>query len=151
MTLVHRLHNADKNILTAHLLGMDEDGLRCRFLGGCSPEARRDYAERLDLSRVAMMGAFDASENLLGVVEIHPVTAQTAELAISVVRECRGQGIGRLLMDAALVQARCMGICCLEARCLPLNGPMRRLMASRTALTTIVDVDEALSRLEIAA
>ena len=148
---VRRLGEADRASIAAHLLGLDEDGLRCRFMGRCTREARQAYAASMDLDTVLAFGGF-MGDRLVGIAEVHPFgDAGRAELALSVDVSARGHGIGTSLLAQALQAAASSGLRHVEARCMPLNRAMRSLMNRRMAATRVLGPDEAVAEIALAA
>lgn len=148
---VRRLVQEDKSDLAAHLLGLDEDGLRCRFMGRCSPESRSAYAAGLDMNAVLVFGGF-MDNHLVGVAEVHPFGDEgRAELALSVDASKRGHGIGAFLLAKALQEAARNGLLLIEARCLPLNRAMLALMRRHKAVTNMMGGCEAISEIPLTA
>jgi len=93
-----------------HFLSLDAAGRACRFHGAVSEDTVRAYADRLDPDQVLLLGAFSAGR-LLGLAEIHPVGADgMAEVALSVLPDARGAGLGSRLLTEALAWAPSRGI-----------------------------------------
>ncbi len=92
-------------------------------------DALRAYAARIDWQSVAVLGAFDAQAQLAGILELCD-NGTTAEIAVAVAPAYRGHGVGRALMDRALLKAKVQGKDRVMLICLVENEPMRRLARS---------------------
>jgi GNAT superfamily N-acetyltransferase len=111
------------------MLGLCASDRYSRF---CRPACDRtvaDYVDRIDWVEWIAFGAFQHGARLTGVVELCNAGVN-AEIALAVVREERHKGIGRILLDRALAQARAMGKEAVVLTCLAGNEPMRRLARS---------------------
>jgi acetyltransferase len=131
---LRRITPADADGLRTFYDGLSAESRRTRFLGPmtgigelqsawfCTP----DHAHREGI--VAVIGPIDRPERIVGHVCIEPEGIATAEVAVAVADEMRGRGIGRRLVDAAVVWARLDGIGTLTATMLAGNPAIQRLL-----------------------
>lgn len=113
---------------TEHLLSLETVDRYSRFSGSVSNEIIAKRIEKLDWSRVILIGAFDGAR-LVGVAELcfdRALWPGQAELALSVDRSLQNAGIGGRLTHRALTVARNRGIGQVHMICLASN---RRIQA----------------------
>lgn len=112
--------------LADHFLALDAEDRRLRFGVGLSDHGVRDYVERIDFDRDAVFGIFDDEMRLAGIGHLARGDG-FAELGVSVLPECRGQGMGGALLARALTHARNWGVPTLFMHCLSENAAMMHL------------------------
>jgi GNAT superfamily N-acetyltransferase len=112
--------------VAAFLLALDEHDRYWRFCRPMTDDAVRAYAERIDWQSTTIIAAFDAQTQLAGILELCDNGA-AGEIAVVVARPYRGHGVGRALLDRALLKAKVQGKDCVTLTCLVENEPMRRL------------------------
>jgi acetyltransferase len=124
----------DDTALQAFYAGLSRDSRRTRFLGStngigpnqstyfCSP----DHAHREGF--VAVMGPVRGPATIVGHLCVEPDGPARAEVALAVANEHQGRGIGRQLVDAAVVWARGEGLRTLTATMLADNPAIQRLL-----------------------
>lgn len=94
------------------------------------------YVRAIDWRRSVLIGCF-LGRSLRGVCELHPITGNRAEIAVSVERRFQGRGIGTSLLSRTLLLARNRGLTALELRCLVHNQRMRRVIAKFDSETSV--------------
>lgn len=122
-----RLGEADWRLLRAHLLRLNPDDQRSRFMAIAQPRLVDSYVRSIDWQRALLLGRF-VGRSLRGVAELYPIEQHRAEMAISVERRFQGAGIGKHLLSRIFLLARNRGYTALEFRCLANNQRMRHLV-----------------------
>lgn len=128
------LNRRDAPLLAAHLLRLTPEDRRSRFHAGMSDAAISAYARRIDWRRVFVFGVFIGGE-LRGVAELAPMPGKAGEVAVSVEQRFRHEGLGRLLVVAAMLAARRLGMRQVFLDYLPRNTAMAALMRELGAET----------------
>jgi GNAT superfamily N-acetyltransferase len=100
-----------------------------RFGRPMGDEALRTYVARLDWTDTVLFGAFASDTGLAGLLELADVRSG-AEIAVVVAPQSRGRGLGRAMMDCALLKAKVRGHEKVVLFCQMDNQPMRRLARS---------------------
>ncbi|HEX2754562.1 MAG TPA: GNAT family N-acetyltransferase [Candidatus Limnocylindrales bacterium] len=133
---IRRITPHDHDRLQEFYAGLSDESRRTRFLGPtngigdnqstyfCSP----DHAHREGF--VAVVGPAAHPDRIVGHVCVEPEGPATAEVAVAVADEMQGRGIGRKLVDAAVVWARKDGFRTLAATMLADNPAIQRLLTS---------------------
>jgi GNAT superfamily N-acetyltransferase len=124
-----------------HLQRLEGDCRRSRFGLSASDAFLRDYATRVDLANTAVFGCF-ADDEMRGACELRSlqsVWCGEAELAFSVEKAWRGQGIGTAMMAHAIRAARSLGIAHLYLTCHRHNRSMQCIAGKFTAKMTYED------------
>jgi GNAT superfamily N-acetyltransferase len=127
--------------LGRHLQRLEGDCRRSRFGLSASDAFLRDYATRVDLANTAVFGCF-ADDEMRGACELRSlqsVWCGEAELAFSVEKAWRGQGIGTAMMAHAIRAARSLGIAHLYLTCHRHNRSMQCIAGKFTAKMTYED------------
>lgn len=130
------LNRPDAPQLAAHLLRLPPEDRRARFHAGMSDAAISIYVDRIDWSQVFIFGAFVAGE-LRAVAELVPMTEAEGEIAVTVEPQMRHDGLGRLLVVAAMLAARRIGMRQVELDYLLRNTAMAALMREMGARTRL--------------
>jgi acetyltransferase len=133
---LRRITAADGERLRAFYAGLSAESRRTRFLGpttgiGASQSAyfcTADHAHREGF--VAVIAAPHRAERIVGHVCIEPDGDATGEVAVAVADDMRGRGIGRRLVDAAVVWARTDRFRTLTATMLACNPAIQRLLTA---------------------
>jgi GNAT superfamily N-acetyltransferase len=124
-----------------HLCRLEGDCRRSRF-GLSVPDAfLRDYSNRVDFANTAVFGCF-ADQEMRGACELRSLQSLwcgEAELAFSVEKAWRGQGIGTAMMAHAIRAARSLGIEHLYLSCHRHNRSMQCIAGKFTAKMTYED------------
>ncbi|AUH63407.1 GNAT family N-acetyltransferase [Paracoccus zhejiangensis] len=128
------LNRPDAPLLAAHLLRLSPEDRRARFHGGMSESAINGYVNRIDWHGAYVFGTFIGGE-LRGVAELVPMGDGDAEIAVSVEPRFRHDGLGRLLVVAAMLAARRLGMARVVLDYLPRNTAMAALMKELGART----------------
>lgn len=127
---IRRLRPADEGVLRAALSHADPIDLRKRFLGPPPPASTIvRQLERVDDVHDLALGAFDEAGHLIAVAQFDRLDDEpTAELAIEVGTGWQRQGLGRIMLDALIAEARALHITRLTASYYADNLPVRRLL-----------------------
>jgi L-amino acid N-acyltransferase YncA len=123
----------DARAISAFYANLTPESRRARFLGTC-----RSISD-LQAQRFARAGdrgasgwvALDATGTVVGHLCLEPLDLprdHVDEIAVAVADDCRGRGLGRALLDAAIASARHRGVRALEATMLTGNHPIHALL-----------------------
>lgn len=130
MSFIRRLGDCDRALVKAHYRRLNGEDRFLRFGHGVSGAAIEHYIDGIDWGRAIVLGYVEAGE-LRGVVEVMPLSdgyfAREAELALTVQRPWRNQGLGTELCRRALVLACNRSIREVAMICLAENVPMQRI------------------------
>jgi len=143
---IRELVEAERGKVSAFLLALDEHDRHWRFCRSMTDDAIRSYVERMNWDEIVVLGAFDHEANVVGLIELCDL-GDTAELAVAVAPDQRRAGVGRALMERALLKAKVLGKERVSLSCVADNQPMRRL-ARRMGLTARTEAGEATGSLE---
>jgi GNAT superfamily N-acetyltransferase len=102
---IHRFNEDARATLVAHLLALPMTDRRLRFGRSLTTSAIAAYVDRIDFDRDAVLGIHDDRLALVGVAHM-AIEDDVAELALSVLPECRKRGIGSALFKRAMAHAR---------------------------------------------
>jgi acetyltransferase len=124
----------DHAALQVFYAGLSDDSRRTRFLGPTNGIGRNqstyfctpDHAHREGF--VAVRGPFRGPTTIVGHLCVEPDGPARAEIALAVANELQGRGIGRQLVEAAVVWARGDGLRTLTATMLADNPAIQRLL-----------------------
>ena len=134
VVLIRRIEPGDQANLQAFYAGLSEDSRRTRFFGltagigapqsswFCTPD--HDHREGF----VAIVPSLSGPARLVGHVCIEPDGPGSAEVAVAVADALSGRGIGRRLVERAVVWARRDGLEQLTATMLAGNPAIQRLL-----------------------
>jgi GNAT superfamily N-acetyltransferase len=125
--LIRELQPAERTKLTAFLLALRADDRYRRFGRSMADDAIRSYVDRIDWSEWVLLGAFNSQAELVGVLELADARPGACEIAVAVLPAYRGKGVGKELMERALLKARVRGKDRVTLLCQADNEPMRRL------------------------
>lgn len=114
--------------MLAHYLGLTEDDRNCRFGAGCSDAAVARYVDGLDLAREHPFAVRGSDGEIVAVAHV-PHSGGVAELGISVLPHARRRGLGLLLAQRALREARRAGAREFAFHFAGANEGMRKLAA----------------------
>lgn len=120
----------DVPAITALFAGLSPPSLRSRFNGLCAPALLARLAQVGPPSEAAAILAADPDDpgHLTGEARYVPSDPGVAELAITVLDEYQGTGLGRLLLARLVALARDAGIARLSAVVSLDNAPMLHLL-----------------------
>ena len=138
MMIIRELMEKEQDKTAAFLLALDEQDRYWRFCRPMTDDAVRAYAERIDWQSTTIIAAFDTQAQLAGILELCDNGA-AAEIAVAVARPFRGRGVGRALLDRALLNAKARGKHSVTLTCLVENEPMRRLARGAGLAAKAVD------------
>ena len=130
---LRRLRAEDRPLMEEFLAGIDSEDLRMRFFGGfrsVSPSLLDHLLRVEDLERLALVViGTDACgrREVLAVGRTHTCADATAELALLVRSNLKGQGLGSALLARLIAHCRNRGISQLVAEVLQHNARMLRL------------------------
>jgi GNAT superfamily N-acetyltransferase len=139
--VIRELHEPERRDVLAFFLALGEDDRYRRFGRAMADAGVRRYIETLDWDACVMLGAYDAGARLIGVLELAEVANAACEIAVVVAATQRGRGIGKALMDRALLKAKVHGCDSVVLLCQVDNAPMRRLALSAGLTSTTEDGD----------
>lgn len=102
-----RLHRRDRAAIKDHLTKLGPEGRRLRFFGQISDAAIDAHVTRLNWRDAVLVGRYDGDHlvALAELIQTLPRWVRNAELAVSVSRDWRGQGIGADLLAQSLAMA----------------------------------------------
>ncbi len=106
MRIVRTLTPAEVRCYRDHLCRLDPEARRFRFGSTMSDYAVTRYVDGFDGRHRRVIAAFADAVTVIGAVEIAEVNAGEVELAFSVEQRYRRLGIGRTLLNRALITAR---------------------------------------------
>lgn len=127
--LVRRLSVFDHDAFAQHLLRLDDESRHLRFSMIASDEFIMEYAKGCSRWDVVIYGYF-VDGILRGASELRPLTGNAdyeAEVAFSIERPWRGQGIGSKLFEKVIRAARNRNYTRLYMSCLATNRAMQAL------------------------
>lgn len=116
----------DIGLLVDHLNALDAQSLRDRFNGTASAEFVADYARRCIRPGTLVLAA-ESVGSVIGVAELHPAGADSAELAFSVLSQWRGKSIGAALFALIVEAAWSRGLDSIEITTHSGNEAMKKL------------------------
>ncbi|GGC51250.1 GNAT family N-acetyltransferase [Chelatococcus reniformis] len=146
---IRKLFATDLPLFRDHLLRLDADSRRNRFIGGVSDEFIARYAARC-FSRGAVVFGYIVDGEVRGAAELHPTDegdSATAEAAFSVEPGLRRQGVGRELFAHLIRCARAYGVRHLRMNCLAHNRAMQAL-ARKFKAELVLDRWETVAHLD---
>ena len=121
-----RLRASDREALENHFLSLGPEDRRLRFGSSIGNDALRDYVGRIDFEREGLFAVHDDEMRLLAVAHI-ALTGDTAELGLSVLPQCRAQGLGGTLFRHAVMHLRNRGVHEVFVHCITENAAMMHL------------------------
>jgi GNAT superfamily N-acetyltransferase len=146
--VIRELYEYERNEVRAFFLAMNEADRYRRFGRAMADYGILDYVSRLRWEDSVVLGAYDAHARLVGVLELPDLGNGACEIAVVVQSGHRGLGLGKALMDRALLKAKVRGCERVVLLCQVDNKPMRRLARS-AGLTATVEDGEVEGRLEL--
>ena len=147
--LTRQLRRHERDEFTQHLLTLDAEDRRLRFSSPRSDDAIRDYVQKIDLTRDAIIGVYDADLALIGAAHVARGPGY-AEVGVSVLGGHRGRGIGSALLSRARLHARNWGVAELFTHCAADNRAMM-MLAKKHGMRSVVERGEADAYLEVPA
>jgi GNAT superfamily N-acetyltransferase len=137
--VIRELQREERAGVLAFFLALNEDDRYRRFGRAMADEGIRRYVEALDWDASVMLGAYGAKARLVGVLELADLANGSCEISIAVAGTHRGRGIGKALMDRALLKAKVHGCDRVVLLCQVDNQPMRRLARSLGLISIMED------------
>jgi GNAT superfamily N-acetyltransferase len=123
---VERLTEDGRAAMAAHFLALPMRDRTLRFGIALAPTIITAYVDGIDLERDAAFGVYGLDRALVGVAHLAYVD-NLAELALSVLPENRGRGIGTALFERAVAHARTRHVPVLFMQFLSGNAPVMRI------------------------
>lgn len=127
---IREIHPHDRDALRSFFLSLDQNDRYRRFGRAMADEAVAAYVDKLDFAESHILAAYDRRADMVGVLELAQLHDGGCEIAVVVGRGKRGSGIGKSLMDRALLKAKVLGCPRVVLLCQVDNQPMRRLARS---------------------
>ena len=139
-SVLRLLDETDRAAFLAHLLRLGPKGRYNRFSASVSDDTIMAYALRPFKAENFIFGFFDQGV-LRGVAEAHGMDepCPAVELAFSIELGWRGQGLGKVLFDRAVAEARKRGVRELHLHCLAHNFAMLSLLRQFTSTIRFED------------
>ena len=147
--LTRQLRRHERDEFTQHLLMLDAEDRRLRFSSPRSDDAIRDYVEKIDLERDAIIVVDDADLVVIGAAHLARGPGYV-EVGVSVLPGARGRGVGSALLERAKLHARNWGAHEIFTHCAADNRAMAEL-AKRHGMRGVVDRGEADAYAEVPA
>ncbi len=147
--LTRQLRRHERDEFTQHLLTLDAEDRRLRFSSPRSDDAIRDYVEKIDLERDAIIVVDDADLVVIGAAHLARGPGYV-EVGVSVLPGARGRGVGSALLERAKLHARNWGEHEIFTHCAADNRAMAEL-AKRHGLRGVIDRGEADAYAEVPA
>ncbi len=133
--------------MTAHFLALPREDRRLRFGATLDDQAVRDYVERIDFERDAVLGVSADDLSLSGVAHVAG-GGPSAEFGVSVVPDARGKGVGSALFERASLHARTRQVRAMFMHCLLENRTMMHI-ARKSGMRIVTEAGEADAYLEL--
>jgi GNAT superfamily N-acetyltransferase len=124
-----RVNESARAELRAHFLAFGSEDRRLRFGIPARDITINRYVDSIDFSRDAVFGVQGDGRQFDGVMHL-ALEKNHAEIGVSVLRSCRGRGIGTALVSRAAMHARNRGIDVLFMQCLSENCAIMRIARS---------------------
>ena len=135
-----RLHAGDRAAILDHLLRLDGEARRMRFMQASADAALAAYVERIDFLDAICLGAFDDDGRLVALVEGLPYRNGMhvcVEAAFSTDAEHRRRGLARSGYDQLKARCQALGIDRIVVHCCARNTAMRRLLQAVEAVAQV--------------
>lgn len=133
-TRIRHVRPGDGPGIAAFYAALGPESRRTRFFGACreiSPVQARRFASARERGGDGWVAVAGHGE-LVGHLCLEPLdrerNGRVEEVAVAVADAWRGQGLGRRLLDAAILSARRRGVVALEATMLTGNQPIHALL-----------------------
>jgi GNAT superfamily N-acetyltransferase len=147
--MIRELYEHERDDVRSFFFALGEED-RCRRFGRVMTNAAvARYVEQLDWDASVLLGAYDSHARLIGVLELADLANGGCEIAVVVGPAHRGRGLGKALMDRALLKAKVRGFDRVMLLCQVDNAPMRRLARS-AGLSAHIEDGEVESDIEVA-
>lgn len=138
---IRQLRPSDFPRFREHLLRLDARSLRDRFNGVATRGFVAAYADRCFAQGATVLGYLE-DDKVLGAAELHEQPQDerpTAEIAFSVEPHLQGLGIGGMLFERLIGQARGLGYTRLHVTTHPQNAAMKALARRHAARLSFAD------------
>lgn len=137
--LIRKLLPLERDQLLAHLLRLDSEARRLRFMAFVKEAFITAYVQRIDFDKATVLGLFIAGE-LRGIAEVVPAASgDAAEIAFSLEADWRGKGHGRRLLARAVDIARLRGFSQVHMTALMENRPVRKLAGEYDTVRSFIE------------
>lgn len=127
MATIRMLTPWERSKYRDHLMRLNREDRRRRFGGAIDDAGIAAVVDRVDHRHAAVLAVFDERLEVIAAVMVAAVGDRGAELAFSVDEGHRGAGLGRALLDRAVLWARNRGYARVDVVFLCDNDAMRRL------------------------
>ena len=121
-----QLDDSDRTRLREHFLQLDPSDRHLRFGASLNDDAVIHYVDTIDFERDEIYAIAGDAQIVLGAVHI-AIAGQEAELGLSVLASFRGEGIGNVLFERAMMRLRNRCVHEVLVRCLSQNAAMMHL------------------------
>lgn len=145
--VVQRAGAAARAALRRHFVDLPAADQYLRFGAMPSAEAISDYVQRIDFETDAVFVIHDDDLAVVGVAHV-AFRGASAELGLSVLPACRGQGLGSALFERAATHIRNRSVTAVHMQCLAQNTAILRI-ARAFGMEITSDGPEAGARLEL--
>jgi RimJ/RimL family protein N-acetyltransferase len=129
---IRPIHSCDKALISDFFARLSEESRRRRFLGPKPRLSSRDLAflTEVDQRRHVALVAIDEQDDIVGVARYAAWAADPdrADMAVAVVDEWHGRGLGTALSNRLVAQARASGLAALTGSTLAFNTPAKALL-----------------------
>lgn len=146
---VHELGRSHQAAITEHFQALGGEDRRLRFGATLSDDAIAQHVANIRYGSDSLFGVYSDDLRLLAVAHLAS-RVDPAELGLSVLPAARGQGVGSLLFERAVLRARSLGIRELFMHCLAQNDAILHI-ARKAGMQVTRDGIEAEARLRLPA
>ncbi len=144
---IRLLAENNRQAFLKHLLALSPRDIRMRFGMTLGPQALENYVSNIDFKKDVVLGIVDDDLDLIGAAHLS-LSEDAAELGVSVLPICRGQGLGMTLVAHAVRYTQAQHIRKFYMHCLSENKQMMRI-AKKLSMTLLINEDEVDSWLSL--
>lgn len=146
----------ERSEILEHILRLSVSDRYLRFCSSVGDESIKKYVDKIDLRSTtseAVFAVFDDNRNIVGMCHVAPpyedyLSANSAEMAISVDENMRKQGIGDVLFHRGVLHCESVGIKKIYMNCLATNTPIQKL-ARRSGMSVTTSYGESVANLNL--